>query len=73
MNQSKRDIYKLCEEVSATVLDIAPNGSGHFKVEAATPAGNRFSVTFPKTPSDRRANLNQRAFLRRKIRELDGQ
>lgn len=62
----------MCSDLGLVSETFTQTGSGHYRLVVRTPGGNRFMTVFALTPSDHRWSLNQRAFLRRKIRELDG-
>jgi hypothetical protein len=58
----RKETAALVKELTRRGLDVSKSGSGHWVVRGAD--GRRIT-TFAATPSDRRALLNARAYLRK--------
>jgi hypothetical protein len=71
MSNGRRMARDLIESMGLTLVELEQNGRNHLRATVQTPRGRIFNTTFAQTPSDHRYLLNQRAWMRRKIRELD--
>lgn len=71
MTNGRRMAKDLIDRMGLQCIALEQNGRNHLKAVLVTPKGNQFATTFAQTPSDRRYLLNQRAWIRRKVHELD--
>lgn len=68
-HRRERQVRELCEREGLAVESIEIDGRGHLSVRLAGRPGR---LTFARTPSDGRGDLNKRAMLRRIARGLEG-
>lgn len=64
----EREIRLFCEGAGVKFVSVSSDGKHHKVIVELAPGVTRW-VAFPKTPSDHRALLNQKALLRRMKRE----
>lgn len=69
---AKREAVDLAKGLGLGVVETGFTGSGHIKLILRTPRGHTFMATFAHTPGDHRHLNNQKTFIRKKVRELDG-
>lgn len=72
MKRRFREIEALVSRCGLTLADARVGGSGHIKARVRTSDGATQLVVFAATPSDRRADMNKEAMLRRIAQHREG-
>ena len=72
MTPGEREARALFKQLGLRLVCCVHDGRNHLKITALTPGGNEFKTTCSNTPGEHRGLMNQRAYLKRKIKELDG-
>jgi hypothetical protein len=69
--QRTKEVRDMIRELGLTIMEMKHNGANHIRMILLTPSGKPFEIICAHTPSDKRGLMNQRAYIRRKVKELD--
>lgn len=70
-DRRERELRELVAKSGLELVSLGMAGTGHYRATVNTPSGERRVIIVSYSPSDKRASLNLRAFMRRVARGAD--